>query len=97
MGEKSARFCVLKQIVNLIFPIKPLSVYLQSLLTVLRCPGDNIVLGLISSEFRKVTRVNMDIRDKDQFNCWMQRAIESHRDGSHTDDNYIELYNILLR
>ena len=39
----------------------------------------------------------MDIRDKDQFNCWMQRAIESHRDGSHTDDNYIELYNILLR
>ena len=39
----------------------------------------------------------MDIRDKDQFVCWIQRAIGSHEDGSHNDDNYIELYNILLR
>ena len=39
----------------------------------------------------------MDIKDKDQFICWMQRALGSHEDGTHTDDNYIELYNILLR
>ena len=38
----------------------------------------------------------MDIRDKDQFICWMQRALDQS-DQSHTDDNYIELYNILLR
>ena len=38
----------------------------------------------------------MDIRDKDQFICWMQRALDQS-DESHTDDNYIELYNILLR
>jgi len=39
----------------------------------------------------------MDIVDKEQFVFWMQRALGSHADGSHTDDNYIELYNILLR
>ena len=39
----------------------------------------------------------MDIRDKDQFTSWMQRALASHKDESHTDDSYIELYNILLR
>ena len=39
----------------------------------------------------------MDIKDKEQFVFWMQRALGSHADGSHTDDNYIELYNILLR
>ena len=38
----------------------------------------------------------MDIKDKDQFICWMQRALDQS-DQSHTDDNYIELYNILLR
>ena len=39
----------------------------------------------------------MDIKDKEQFVFWMQRALGSHADGSHADDNYIELYNILLR
>ena len=34
----------------------------------------------------------MDINDKEQFQSWLQRAV-----ASPTDDNYIELYNILLR
>lgn len=46
---------------------------------------------------QSIPNIRMDIRDKEQFICWMQRAIASHEDGSHTDDNYIELYNILLR
>lgn len=35
----------------------------------------------------------MDISKREQFAVFMQRATA----GSNTDDNYIELYNILLR
>ena len=39
----------------------------------------------------------MDLRSKEEFEFFMQRALESFTAGSNTDDNYIELYNILLR
>jgi len=39
----------------------------------------------------------MDIRSKEEFEHFMGRAIESFSQGTHTDDCYIELYNILLR
>ena len=39
----------------------------------------------------------MEIGDKDQLNCWMQKALESHKGCSYTDDSFIELYNIQLR
>jgi len=39
----------------------------------------------------------MDIRCKAEFDFFMQRALASFKEGSNTDDCYIELYNILLR
>ena len=58
------------------------------------------VITILRMELFKALRdiriSGMDIRDKDQFICWMQRALDQS-DESHTDDNYIELYNILLR
>lgn len=39
----------------------------------------------------------MDIRDKTEFDFFMQRALASFKSGASTDDCYIELYNILLR
>ena len=39
----------------------------------------------------------MDIKIKEEFEFFMQRALASYSAGSNTDDNYIELYNMLLR
>jgi len=39
----------------------------------------------------------MDIKDKPEFDYFMQRALASFKSGAGTDDCYIELYNILLR
>jgi len=39
----------------------------------------------------------MDIKNKEEFEFFMQRAIASFAAGTNLDDNYIELYNILLR
>jgi len=39
----------------------------------------------------------MDIRNKEEFEFFMQRAIRSLGDSSKSDDSYIELYNMLLR
>ena len=65
----------------------------MSVVSVCRGPGPQ----LHTSGYRDIRIASgMDIRDKDQFICWMQRALDQS-DESHTDDNYIELYNILLR
>ena len=64
----------------------------MSVVSVCRGPGPQ----LHTSGYRDIRIAGMDIRDKDQFICWMQRALDQS-DESHTDDNYIELYNILLR
>merc|ERR1712037_17669 len=39
----------------------------------------------------------MDIKSKEEFEFFMQRALASYSGGTNNDDNYIELYNILLR
>jgi len=39
----------------------------------------------------------MDIRNKEEFQFFMQRAMQSYGSGSNHDDCYIELYNMLLR
>ena len=63
----------------------------MSVVSVCRSPGSHLQI------YRDIRiAAGMDIRDKDQFICWMQRALDQS-DQSHTDDNYIELYNILLR
>ena len=77
--------------------------HLQSLLTALRasrhsgdtCPGDNIVLILISSNLRKVTTI-MDIWDKDHWSsssAGCKDPSQGRLPQSHTDDSYILLYN----
>ena len=77
--------------------------HLKSLLTVLRasrhsgdtCPGDNIVLILISSNLRKVTTI-MDIGDKDHrssSSAGCKDPSQGRFPQSHTDDSYILLYN----
>merc|ERR1711962_675171 len=43
------------------------------------------------------TVIIMDIKDKPEFDYFMQRALASFKSGAGTDDCYIELYNILLR
>merc|ERR1711915_319190 len=43
------------------------------------------------------TTSKMDLRSKEEFEFFMQRAVDSFADGANTDDNYIELYNMLLR
>jgi len=39
----------------------------------------------------------MDIKNKEEFEFFMQRALASYSTGTNSDDNYIELYNMLLR
>ena len=39
----------------------------------------------------------MDLKNKEEFEFFMQRALASFSAGTNLDDNYIELYNILLR
>eukprot|EP00090_Calanus_glacialis_P010938 TRINITY_DN19416_c0_g1_i1.p1 TRINITY_DN19416_c0_g1~~TRINITY_DN19416_c0_g1_i1.p1 ORF type:complete len:240 (-),score=83.69 TRINITY_DN19416_c0_g1_i1:198-917(-) len=39
----------------------------------------------------------MDLKNKEEFEFFMQRALASFSEGTNLDDNYIELYNILLR
>ena len=52
---------------------------------------------LIPTFFLRESIPKMDIRNRAEFDFFMQRALASFEGGANTDDCYIELYNILLR
>ena len=68
-----------------------------ALFPVVTCTGGKFLWSEAWDSLVEKDILAMDIKIKEEFEFFMQRALASYSAGSNTDDNYIELYNMLLR